>query len=248
MKAALITGASSRLAAPLARFYAQKDYALLLHLRRPRKTVDALVADLREKGARIEILIADFCERPAIEAFCAEMAGPFGVPDVIVNNASTFRHDFPGAGEADFLAESLLVHTFAPFLIVETASRAKAPEQKLTIFNILDQKLLNPNPDYYSYTLGKAGLLSLTEIWIKAARPELRMFGLLPGLMFPSGPQSEARFVEDAQKIPTGKALPPEDICALMDFVLDHPDLPGMILPLDGGEHLLGRRRDVAFE
>ena len=74
------------------------------------------------------------------------------------------------------------------------------------------------------------------------------MFGLLPGLMFPSGPQSQARFAEDARKIPTGRATAAVDICALMQFFLDHPDLPGQMLPIDGGEHLVVRRRDVAFE
>lgn len=247
-KAVLITGASSRLAAPLARFFAARDYALLLHLRRPRKSVDALVAELHAEGATVEIRIADFSERSGIEEFCARMTTPFGVPEVIVNNASTFRHDFPGAGEADILAESLLVHTFAPFLLIETAARAKQADQRLTVFNILDQKLLNLNPDYFSYTLGKAGLKTLTELWNRTDRADIRVFGLLPGLMFPSGPQSEARFQEDARKIPTGRPLPPEDICALMDFLLAHPDMPGALFPLDGGEHLLTRRRDVAFE
>ena len=245
---ALITGASSRLAAPLARFFARRGYALVLHQRRPRKNVEALAAELRGGGTRAEVLTYDFATRERIEAFCAGMSGPFGAPDVIVNNASNFTHDFPGAGDADLLAESFLVHMLAPFLILETACRDKREDQRLTVFNILDQKLLNLNPDYYSYTLGKSGLKTMTELWGRAGRADVRVFGLLPGLMFPSGPQSEARFEEDSRKIPTGKALPPEDLCALVGFLLDHPDMPGAMFPLDGGEHLLARRRDVAFE
>jgi NAD(P)-dependent dehydrogenase (short-subunit alcohol dehydrogenase family) len=247
-RSALITGASSRLAAPLARFFARAGYALLLHQRRPRKNVEALAAELRGGGARVEVVVADFSAREKIEEFCAGMAKPFGAPDVIVNNASNFSHDFPGAGDANLLAESFLVHMFAPFLILETACREKREAQKLTVFNILDQKLLNLNPDYYSYTLGKSGLKTMTEMWMRVGRADVRVFGLLPGLMFPSGPQSEARFAEDALKIPTAKALPPEDLCALVGFLLDHSDLPGALFPMDGGEHLLARRRDVAFE
>jgi len=247
-KAALITGASSRLAAPLARFFAERGYALLLHQRRPRKNVQALAAELRGQGTNVEVMTYDFAERANIDAFCAQMAEPFGVPEAIVNNASNFVHDFPGAGDANFLAESFLVHMLAPFVILETACRAKRAEQKLSVFNILDQKLLNLNPDYYSYTLGKSGLMTLTQIWGRSGRADVRVFGLLPGLMFPSGPQSEARFVADSAKIPTGRALPPDDLCALIGFLLDHPDMPGALFPLDGGEHLLGRRRDVAFE
>ena len=248
MKTALITGASARLAEPMARFFATRGYRLLLHLRRPRKTTEALVSELRAQGAIVECLVADFAERAMIDEFCAQMAKPFGAPDVIVNNASAFQHDLPGAANARFLEESLLVHTVAPFLILETAVRGKGADAGLTVFNILDQKLLSPNPDYYSYTLGKAGLLSLTELWIRAAREDVRVFGLLPGLMFPSGPQSEERFAEDCRKIPTRQSLPPQDLCALMGFLLDNPGIPGALFPLDGGEHLLARRRDVAFE
>ncbi|MCW2286115.1 NAD(P)-dependent dehydrogenase (short-subunit alcohol dehydrogenase family) [Rhodoblastus acidophilus] len=247
-RAALITGASSRLAAPLARFFAGRGYALLLHQRRPRKNVAALAEELRGQGSTVEVMTFDFAERANIDAFCAGMTKPFGVPEAIVNNASNFVHDFPGAGNADLLAESFLVHMLAPFMIMETACKDKRAEQKLSVFNILDQKLLNLNPDYYSYTLGKSGLMTMTEIWARAGRDDVRAFGLLPGLMFPSGPQSDERFVADSAKIPTGRALPPENLCALIGFLLDHPDMPGALFPLDGGEHLLGRRRDVAFE
>jgi hypothetical protein len=33
-----------------------------------------------------------------------------------------------------------------------------------------------------------------------------------------------------------------------MAFFLAHPDQPGQMLPIDGGEHLVSRRRDIAFE
>jgi len=246
--AALITGASSRLAAPLARFFAGRGHALVLHQRSPRKNVAALAEELRGQGAAVEVMTFDFVARENIEAFCAHMAEPFGVPEAIVNNASNFVHDFPGRGDANLLTESFMVHMLAPFQILEAACRDKSPDQRLNVFNILDQKLLNLNPDYYSYTLGKSGLQTLTQMWNRAGRADVRAFGLLPGLMFPSGPQSEARFVEDSAKIPTGRALPPHELCALIGFLLDHPDMPGGLFPLDGGEHLLARSRDVAFE
>ena len=125
---------------------------------------------------------------------------------------------------------------------------AMAPEARLDVFNILDQKLLNLNPDYYSYTLGKAALMTLTEIWRRSGHANIRVFGLAPGLMFPSGPQTQERFLADSAKIPTGRATPPEHICAAIGFFLAHPEQPGQIWPLDGGEHLAPRRRDIAFE
>jgi NAD(P)-dependent dehydrogenase (short-subunit alcohol dehydrogenase family) len=248
MKTALVTGATSRLGAVLAQFFAREDYRVLLHANRSREAARSLSEKLAREGASAEVLIADFAERDATARFCHDLVEKFGAPDVIVNNASIFLHDFPGQGDPDLLAASLAIHVEAPFRIIEAAAQAKPPGAALTVFNILDQKLINPNPDYFSYTLGKAALLALTQLWRVADRPDVRSFGLLPGLMFPSGPQTPQRFAEDERKAPTGRATPAEDICAAIRFFLAHPDMPGQILPIDGGEHLTPRRRDIAFE
>jgi NAD(P)-dependent dehydrogenase (short-subunit alcohol dehydrogenase family) len=248
VKTALITGATSRLGAPLTRFFAQENYRVLLHVHRSREAADELAQRLSTTGAKVEIIVGDFSKRATIAAFCAELTGRFGAPDVIVNNASVFEHDFPGRADADKLAASLAVHAMAPFMILEAAAAAKSPQALVTVFNILDQKLLCLNADYYSYTVGKSALMAVTALWQGADREDMRVFGLLPGLMFPSGPQTEQKFIADAGKIPTGRATRAEDICALMAFFLEHPNLPGQMLPIDGGEHLVGRRRDIAFE
>ncbi len=248
MKTALITGATSRLGAPLARFFAREDYRVLLHVHRSREAADDLAHKLAETGAKAEIIVGDFSERATIADFCTELTARCGSPDVIVNNASVFEHDFPGRADADKLAASLAVHALAPFMILEAAAAAKRPQAVVTVFNILDQKLLCRTADYYSYTVGKSALMAITALWQGADRADMRVFGLLPGLMFPSGPQTEKRFIADTGKIPTGRATPAEDICSLMAFFLAHPDLPGQLLPIDGGEHLMGRRRDIAFE
>jgi NAD(P)-dependent dehydrogenase (short-subunit alcohol dehydrogenase family) len=248
VKTALVTGATSRLGAPLARSFARASYRVILHANNSRDAALAFADELRGQSAEAEALTADFADRAATAGFCETLIARFGAPDVIVNNASVFTHDFPGRGEPDLLAASLAVHAEAPFRIIEAVARAKAPETALDVFNILDQKLINPNPDYLSYTLGKAALLALTELWQKAERRDVRVFGLLPGLMFPSGAQTEARFAIDSEKIPTGSATPAQDICAAIHFFLGQPDLPGQLLPIDGGEHLVPRRRDIAFD
>jgi NAD(P)-dependent dehydrogenase (short-subunit alcohol dehydrogenase family) len=248
VRSALVTGATSRLGAPLARFFARRKFRVLLHANRSAAAAHELAEALRRDGAAADVLLADFARADETARFCRALLEKHGAPDVIVNNASVFVHDFPGRGDPEMLDASLAVHVRAPFLIVEAAARARKPGQLLTVFNILDQKLINPNPDYYSYTLGKAALMAMTELWQSAGQNGVRMFGLLPGLMFPSGPQTPERYAADASKIPTGRATGAEDICAAVGFFLDHPDIPGQIVPIDGGEHLKPRRRDIAFE
>ncbi|MCI4677595.1 SDR family NAD(P)-dependent oxidoreductase [Rhodoblastus acidophilus] len=248
MKTALVTGAASRLGAPLARYLASRNFRILLHANRSMDKARLLAHSLAEQGAETHVVAADFADQTSIARFCGELTARFGAPDVIVNNASTFEHDYPGEADPEKLATSLSVHVLAPFSIIEAAAKAKKPGAVVSVFNILDHKLLNLNPDYYSYTLGKSALMALTAMWRQAERRDIRVFGLLPGLMFPSGPQTEERFATDARKIPTGRATPADQICAAIGFFLDHPDMPGQMLPIDGGEHLVPRSRDVAFE
>lgn len=248
MKRALVTGAGSRLGPPLAKFLAARGFALVLHGHRSAAKIFALAGELEAKETPVDCLFADFSCRDSTAAFCRELIEKFGAPDLIINNASLFTHDFPGRGDPGLLAQSLAVHVEAPFQLIESALMAKPAEARLDVVNILDQKLINPNPDYYSYTLGKAGLMAMTELLARSGRPDLRCVGILPGLMFPSGPQSDQRFVEDQQKIPTRRATPAEAICSAIGFFLDHPDWRSDLLPIDGGEHLVPRARDIAFE
>ena len=248
VKTALVTGAASRLGERIAHFLADRNFSIVLHAKNSADKARLLARSLAEKGVETHVIVADFADQASIAHFCGELTARFGAPDVIVNNASVFEYDFPGQADPEKLAISLSVHVLAPFSIIEAAARAKQPEALISVFNILDHKLLSLNPDYYSYTLGKSALMALTEMWRRAERPDIRVFGLLPGLMFPSGPQTDQRFAADSAKIPTGRATPPEHVCAAIGFYLDHPDMPAQLLPIDGGEHLLPRRRDVAYE
>ena len=49
-----------------------------------------------------------------------------------------------------------------------------------SVIQLLDQKLINLNPDYLSYTLSKAALLTSVEVLAMDFAPYLRVVGLAP--------------------------------------------------------------------
>ena len=55
------------------------------------------------------------------------------------------------------------------------------------VVNLLDQKLHNPNPDYFSYTLAKAALAHATVLLAQALAPAVRVCGVSPGITLVSG-------------------------------------------------------------
>ena len=58
---------------------------------------------------------------------------------------------------------------------------------------MLDAKLFGINPDYFSYTL-KICLSYLNTIAAQAYAPRLRVNGIAPGIVLPSGGQTEEEF------------------------------------------------------
>jgi len=112
---------------------------------------------------------------------------------------------------------------------------------------MLDQKLSNLNPDFFSYTLTKAALAAATEMMAQAYAPAIRVCGISPGIALPGPKQSEARFERAWRANPLRRGALPEDIAAAAVYILNTPSVTGTTLVVDGGEHLMHRGRDVAF-
>jgi NAD(P)-dependent dehydrogenase (short-subunit alcohol dehydrogenase family) len=244
----LITGAGRRLGADLAHLFASAGHHVLLHANRSVAEAGALADRLRAQGHLADVLTCDLAAPETVPAFMADLIARFGAPDILVNNASLFEYDQPGSADPARLARSLDVHVVSVTRIIEAAVAAKPADRQLTVFNLLDQKLASLNPDYFSYTLGKLGLAGITAMWQAARRSDMRVFGLLPGLMYPSGKQTGPEFERDLTKSPLARVVSAGDIFDAMAFCLAHPQLPAQNLTIDCGESLMQRPRDIAFE
>ncbi len=248
MKTCLVTGAARRLGADLARCFARDGFNVALHAHSSVAQAQALSEQLCGEGRQTSVFSGDLSLPGGAKSLLENVAAEMGAPDIIVNNASLFAYDFPGAADEALLRSSLEIHLLAPVAILEAASRLKQAAQRIAVFNILDQKLLNLNPDFFSYTVGKAGLHAAGRIWRSADRVGVRVFGILPGLLSPSGAQSQQRYEEDVRKSPLQRGVSSRDIYDAIAFFARHENLPGQDFAVDAGESLTGRKRDVAFE
>ena len=112
---------------------------------------------------------------------------------------------------------------------------------------LLDQKLINLNPDYFSYTLSKSALLTATEMMALDFAPTLRSVGLAPGITLPSGKQTEAEFLQAHQMTPMGYSSSADDIAQAALFIANAKAITGTTIYVDGGQHLIPSQRDVMF-
>jgi NAD(P)-dependent dehydrogenase (short-subunit alcohol dehydrogenase family) len=113
--------------------------------------------------------------------------------------------------------------------------------------NLLDQKLYNLNPDFFSYTLTKAALQAATTMMAQALAPQVRCVGVAPGLTMPSHLQTPEDFARTQALSPLRRASQTEDIASAVLFALNNPAITGSTLVIDGGQHLQAQTRDFSF-
>jgi len=167
---------------------------------------------------------------------------------VLVNNASRFEYDTLAEMTPQSWADHLAANLTAPIFLIQAFARLLPAEAKGVVVNILDQKVGRPNPDHFSYTAGKVALAGLTPALALALAPNIRVCGLSPGLTLPSGPQSEDDYAKGAAATPLGVTSSVDGLRRALRFILESEALTGQILTLDGGESLLLRDRDVAYD
>ena len=115
------------------------------------------------------------------------------------------------------------------------------------VVNLLDQKLWNLNPDFFSYTLSKAALEAATNMLALALAPAVRVVGVAPGLTLTSNLLSAQQFAERHKLSPLGRSSTPEDVAATVRFALENQSITGTTLLVDGGQHLMRFERDFSM-
>ncbi len=253
---ALVTGAARRIGRVIALELAHAGFDIALHHRgSDAHSVDeaeATAADLRAAGATVCLFAADFADPAATAALLPAVARAFGRVDAVVNSASRFEYDSPASFDAALLEALMRSNTAAPVALAQ-ALAAQVPTQprhaRMTpcVVNLLDQKLHNPNPDYFSYTLTKAALAHATVLLAQALAPAVRVCGVSPGITLVSGPMDEDEFAKAHKLTALGRSSTPEDIARAVRFLIESPAITGIDLAVDGGQHLIGQSRDVLF-
>ena len=107
--------------------------------------------------------------------------------------------------------------------------------------NLLDQKVANLNPDFFSYTCTKVALAGSTEMLARALAPAVRVNAVAPGLTLPSGYQTPAEFEAVARENLLRRPVDIEEIGRAVEFLLTARSVTGQTLFVDCGQRFLPR-------
>ena len=246
-KVALVTGAAKRIGRSIALALAQRGWNVVVHYSSSADEARATVRDIEQLGRRAAAVQCDLADELAVRGLLQKAAHALGPVSCVVNNASLFERD----DAADFSYAGLDRHMHAnlaaPVLLAQALHDATPSGSQSVVINLLDQKLFNLNPDFFSYTLSKAALQTATTMLAQALAPKVRVVGVAPGITLVSGKQTEEGFAKAHKMTPLGRSSTPEDVAHTVCFVAENPAITGTTLLVDGGQHLIPLQRDVMF-
>jgi NAD(P)-dependent dehydrogenase (short-subunit alcohol dehydrogenase family) len=139
------------------------------------------------------------------------------------------------------------VNLVAPALLA-CAVAAQPDVADAAVVTILDQKVANLNPDFFSYSCSKIALEAATRMLAQALGPRVRVNAVSPGLTLPSGDQTAAEFARAGSKNLLGRPVGADAVADAVAFLLGSRGVTGQNLFVDCGQRFLPRGGDVMFE
>ena len=246
-KTALVTGAARRLGRAIALGLAKEGWDIVVHYRSSAAEAQTTADEIRQLGRQVITLDCDLSDEQATRELLPRATAAIGPIQCVVNSASLFEYDDVRSFSQHKLDQHMHANLAAPILLAQALHELTPEGSQSVVINLLDQKLFNPNPDFLSYTLSKAGLQSATVLLAQALAPKVRVTGLAPGLTLVSGDQTEEGFAVAHQQTPLGKSSTPDDIVAAACYLASATAVTGTVLLVDGGQHLMPMARDVMF-
>ncbi|MES2974082.1 MAG: SDR family oxidoreductase [Pseudomonadota bacterium] len=244
----LVTGSAKRLGREIALALAAAGWRVAVHYLHSQAEAAQTVADCRALCAGAAAFQADLADEAAVRGLLPRIASELGKVDAVINNASTFEHDSAASFGFAAMDKHLHSNTGAAILLAQALhAHVAARNGSGVVVNLLDQKLWNQNPDFFSYTLSKAALEAANTMLALALAPRVRVVGVAPGLTLTSHMLSDEKFAALHKLSPLGRSSTVEDVTSAVKFALNNNGITGTTLLVDGGQHLMKFERDFSL-
>ena len=243
--AALVTGAGRRLGRVLALEAARAGFDVAVHYRTARDEAQAVADEITALDRQAVVLDAELADETQTAGLIGRAAQALGPVTLLVNSASTFEDDRLATAGRDSWDAHLDANLRAPVVLSQAFATALPADAKGLIVNIVDQRVLRPNPQFFSYSLSKAGLWWATRTMAQALAPAIRVNAIGPGPVLASVHQAPGEFEREAAGTPLEHAVSPDDIGAALRYLIDATSVTGQMIAVDAGQHLGWRTPDI---
>jgi NAD(P)-dependent dehydrogenase (short-subunit alcohol dehydrogenase family) len=243
-KKIIITGSATRIGAAIAKSLAGYGKYITLHYNKSEKEVKKLKFELESFGTEVFLIKADLSKIPQTKKIISFAYKKMKGLDCLVNNASIFEKDNISNFNEKSFNNHININLKAPAILTQDFKK-NLKSKKGNIINIIDQRIFKLTPFFFSYTLSKAGLQTLTKTSAMSLAPNIRVNGIAPGPTIKNKRQSETHFKKQYKSLILEDKVDPENICKTVKYFINNTNVTGQIISVDSGQSLAWKTPDI---
>ena len=241
--AILVTGGARRIGAAIVRRFAAENWHVVIHCRDSAEEAEALASVLPSA----EVVRCDLADGAAAVTMVEALAARLDDWRALVNSASVFRADDVAALDPATFTEAMQVNAATPAAMAQAYLRRARSQAGRRVIQLTDQKIANPNPDFFSYTMSKHALAATVPMMAMASAPDDRVYALAPGAILASHDQAPEEAEVSHRLNLLKRRTSADEVADAAWFLATGPLASGQTLFVDSGQHLLSQPRDVMF-
>jgi|TARA_B100001964_G_scaffold120746_1_gene134130 NAD(P)-dependent dehydrogenase (short-subunit alcohol dehydrogenase family) len=241
----IITGGGARIGAAIAKNLSGPSVEIVIHYNKSKNNAEKLKKKLSENGTKIYLIKGDLSKKKDLKKIIQFSKNKLKYFDCLINNASLFEND----NLLNFSNKSWDMHLNtnlkAPAYLSKEFSKNIGKSKNPNIINIIDQRVFKLTPFFFSYTLSKTGLFTLTKTSAMTLAPKIRVNGIAPGPTLRNKRQSNKHFKRQYRSTPLGRQVDLKQICSSVDFFIKNRSITGQIVAVDSGQNLNWQTPDI---
>ena len=243
-KKIIITGGATRIGAAIANKLSGPNKEIVIHFNKSKSKAEDLKKKLFLKGSKIYLIKADLNKDSDLKRIIKFAKSKLKYFDCLINNASLFENDKLDNFTSQSWEKHITTNLKAPaYLSKEFSKNVKGKNNN--IINIIDQRVFKLTPFFFSYTLSKTGLYTLTKTSAMSLAPQIRVNGIAPGPTIKNKRQSIKHFKNQYLATPLKKQVNVDEVCNAVDFFIKNSSITGQVVALDSGQSLNWQTPDI---
>ena len=240
----IITGGATRIGAAIAKKLSGNNIEILIHYNRSKSKAESLKKELKKDGTKVYLVKGDLSKENDINKIVKFAKSKLKFFDCLINNASLFENDKLENFSTKSWGNHLRTNLRTPALLSKEFSKNIRGKNN-NIINIIDQRVFKLTPYFFSYTISKTSLYTLTKTTAMSLAPNIRVNGIAPGPTIKNKRQSEKHFKKQYMATPLKRQTNVQDICNAVDFFIKNQSITGQVLAIDSGQNLNWQTPDI---
>jgi len=240
----IITGGATRIGAAIAEKLSGPNKEIIIHFNKSKFKAESLKKKLQKFGTVVHLIRGDLNKEIDIHKIIKFSKSKMKFFDCLVNNASLFENDKLENFTSKSWENHISTNLKAPSILSKEFSKNVRGKNN-NIINIIDQRIFKLTPYFFSYTLSKTGLYTLTKTSAMSLSPNIRVNGIAPGPTIKNKRQSEKHFKSQFLATPLKQQVDVNEICNAVDFFIKNSSITGQVLAIDSGQSLNWQTPDI---